>query len=242
MILILTCLMATGCIRSLVLRGTGEDLLDQIDDIPALTKEQANLAVEVTKWGPEYKIIVGYHSPGYSSLAAAKLSGGGGSNSPIYESSWTASKYLVSALKEQGYCNVDVAPEFQIEGKHGRPDYLFIEEDPAYQIEGDQPISPGSYFGLCIVWDILMAVPSVFLPVPLVGTYTLDLNIKILDGKTGAVLSEIRETLDSSIVGFSLWGLLGGAAGFNDDIQGVAVMLINRELIRLEANKTKTIQ
>ena len=109
--------------------------------------------------------------------------------------------------------------------------------DPTYEIKGTYVMGLGSNIGVLIAWDILMAVPSIVLPVPLMGSYTYKLDITITDMATETLLGQIKETLDYSLTGFSVWGLAGKAGYVHEDMLSVAAMLIDEELKRIYADK-----
>jgi hypothetical protein len=120
-------------------------------------------------------------------------------------------KEIVTALSQRGYPIVDV--------------------DPTYQIEGSCAIGLGRYMLAKILWAVVMGMPSLVLPVPIMSGGTIELDFTIANGATGTVLSQTQKTLDYSITGFSLWGLIGcGVKYSHDDIYSVATMLIDEEL------------
>ncbi|MCK5494531.1 MAG: hypothetical protein KAJ14_15585, partial [Candidatus Omnitrophica bacterium] len=74
-ILIITPVLLTGCsTRSVVLKGTNLNLLNKSKVIQKKSNEHATVTINVTKWGPEDKIVIGYEDLEF--------------NIPIYESSW----------------------------------------------------------------------------------------------------------------------------------------------------------
>ena len=237
-IFILILLGLTGCgTRSLVVRGTRTNLLNKSNVVAPISNARKNVTIEITKWGPEYKIIIGYNSPTYQTKAQAKASVGKSGITTIYESSWTESKNLVLALKKIGYRLVDVDPEYQIEGRHGRPGYKFVDVDPSYSIEGTYPRSLGPNMAALIVWDIIMGIPSLVLPVPIMGNYTWTVDINISDGTTGEVLSKINEKLDYRVKGLWLWGFIKTRIVNQEDILGIISKRIDEEITRLELKK-----
>jgi len=109
--------------------------------------------------------------------------------------------------------------------------YSIVRDRPVYIVEADlvkSEMGPG--IGGQIAWDILMAIPSIVLPVPLMGTSTYTLDITISDGPTGDVLSQTRKTFDYRLTGYSLWGLMFGVLDVQDDITEVAAIITDEEL------------
>ncbi len=153
----------------------------------------------------------------YKTINVPAMSGSVCDNDSNYEPTQPKANDLIAELNQWGY-NLD-------------------DVDPAYEIKGTYVINLGPNIGPIIAWDILMAVPSVVLPVPLMGSYTYKLDITITDTATETLLGQIKETLNYSLTGFSIWGLMGKAAQGNKDILSVAAMLIDEELKRLHANK-----
>ncbi|MFH1061496.1 MAG: hypothetical protein V1747_01250 [Candidatus Omnitrophota bacterium] len=227
-----------GCSsRSLVVRGTRTNLLKPTRVTGPIANPRENMTIEITKWGPEYLVQVDYDSPGYSTLSQAKAAQGNPNGGPIYESTWTDSKTLADAMKKIGYKLVDVDPKYQIEGRYGRPGYKYVTVDPEYSIEGTAPMGLGPNMAPIIVWDIIMGLPSIVLPVPILGNYTWTVNVKISDGKTGELLSEINKKLDYRLKGLSLWGFIGNVAPSETVIFDTVTDMIDKELASLESAK-----
>ncbi|MBU1086507.1 MAG: hypothetical protein KKD05_03215 [Candidatus Omnitrophica bacterium] len=227
---------STGCsTRTLVLRGSRENLIKNIKVNKLKSDTRKNVKIKITKWGPEYRIQTGYHGTEYHSLQAAIASGGSGGEFS-YESTWKESKALAAAMKKIGYESVDVASEYQVEGKHGRP-YRYDDIEPEYTVNGTYPPSLGPNMIPKIIWDVIMAVPSLVLPVPVMGSYTWTYDINISDGKTNKLLSNIKKKLDYRLTGFSLWGIIGAVGPTETMLSDIAVNIIDEEIMRLESEK-----
>jgi len=112
--------------------------------------------------------------------------------------------------------------------------YKIVEKFPTYKIEGDSKLVLGPYIGPAIAWDVLMAVPSVFLPVPIIGSYAWKLDVTISDGANGNVLSEIEETVNYRVIGYSLWGFIFGVPGnVQKDLLAITALLTDEKLNKI---------
>ncbi len=231
----------TGCgMRSIVARGSKSNLLNKTNIAVPESNIRENVIVQITKWGPESKIITGYTErtePIVTTLRSKTNSGlssititESGEPKPIYKSVWNESKSLVTALKKIGYAQAEFGWQYQIEEGPESP------AAPDYSIEGIYPMSLGPNIAPIIVWDIIMGAPSVFLPVPILGNYTWTVDMKIHDGKTGELLSEINKKFDYRIKGLWIWGFIKTALpSYEEDIYSVITKTIDAEIIRLES-------
>ena len=138
-----------------------------------------------------------------------------GAGVPIEVKGWGVLKPLPSALEKRGYS--------------------IVRNRPAYSVEADFKIKTGPGMGGLIVWDVLMAIPSLVLPVPIMGSYAWKLEVTIFDGASGNVLSQIEKTVNYRLTGYSLWGFMLGMGNFQDDLVAVTATLSDEELKKLVA-------
>ena len=138
-----------------------------------------------------------------------------GAGIPIEVKGWGTLEHLPSALEKRGY-GIGMTR-------------------PVYSVEGDIKMSIGPNMGHLIFWDVLMAIPSLVLPVPIMGSYTCTLDITISDGATMAELSQIEKTFNYRLTGYSLWGIVIGSGKFHEDLTAIAAMLTDEELKKLAA-------
>ena len=133
---------------------------------------------------------------------------------PIEVKGWATLSLLPTELEKRGY---------------------LLSNNPKYMIEADcTQLGLHPNIGAMIALDVIMAVPSLVLPVPLMGGQTWKLNVTITDGSTGEILSKMEETIIYKLTGFSLWGLIGSVTKVQGDFVKVAALLIDEELQRLE--------
>ena len=111
---------------------------------------------------------------------------------------------------------------------------------PNYYIVADcriNGIGGGSLGGLLILWDVVMAVPSVVLPIPLAGINEFSLEVHLYDENQVKINSRRLTNVDVSLVLYSFWSVVTGERSRNNALADAAISLVI-EMIQECENKS----
>lgn len=114
-------------------------------------------------------------------------------------------------------------------------------DDPraVYVLTGEGRHAPMPFNGL-MAWNVLMSVPSLVLPVPLLGEYECGATVKIHDRETGILLTQRSADFTLHITGLSLWGMVAGVFGTGDDVTDAAATLADEWVRTLGSGEVRT--